>query len=366
MAAADSPASPVPQPRRRGWRAAVLGLLAILVLIALADAGLWYYATNSLRDGIGAWIEARRQEGYTVEAGAITTGGFPFRARATVADPAIASPPGPFAWDWRPPALTLEAPLWALNRFVGHLPGSHQFTVIEQDRKSVLAVDAAVFDVAFVRPTPAEEKGAPAVAAKVHGEGLTVAADQGPAAKLGGLDAVVTAYHPEAPDHLTETYDLDATVTAITLPNEPPPALGRDIARVLVRAAIMGRIPPAALPAQSLALWRDDGGTIEARRVELDYGPLEVRGEGTLALDRALQPVGALTARIDGVFETVDALRDRGLMREQEATTAKMLLGALSKRIPDQAPGLNVPLTIQERRLVVGPVPIWTIPELRW
>jgi len=85
-----------------------------------------------------------------------------------------------------------------------------------------------------------------------------------------------------------------------------------------------------------------------------------------LALDADLQPIGAFTTRIEGFFETVNALHEKGLIRSQDAVTAKMVLGVLSKRNDAGRISLTVPLTVQERRLYVGPVPLAVIPPVRW
>jgi hypothetical protein len=152
----------------------------------------------------------------------------------------------------------------------------------------------------------------------------------------------------------------------VVLVTEDDLPLGKEITRAALKASLLGDLPRAPVPAQSLALWRDDGGTVDLKRLDLAYGPLTVRGEGTAALNRALQPMGAFTARIEGFNETVEALQKRGLLRDSDAASAKFLLGALALRKPTQPPSIDVAVTIQERRLFVGPVALLTLPEVRW
>ncbi len=107
--------------------------------------------------------------------------------------------------------------------------------------------------------------------------------------------------------------------------------LGTDIATFELAAAVLGGIPPGPLVAV-LAGWRDDGGTVEVRHIGLTYGPLALAGDGTAALDADLQPIGAFTTRLEGFFETVDVCARRASSASQDAVTAKMVLGVLSKR----------------------------------
>ena len=117
----------------------------------------------------------------------------------------------------------------------------------------------------------------------------------------------------------------------------------------------------------SLEDWRDGGGTIEIKQLDIGHGPLNIKTDGTIALDGTLQPIGALTARIQGFFEAVDALQKLGVVQPRDAITAKMVLGVLARK--PQGGGrasLNLALTVQERRLYAGPVPLITIPRVIW
>jgi hypothetical protein len=86
-----------------------------------------------------------------------------------------------------------------------------------------------------------------------------------------------------------------------------------------------------------------------------------------MALDGDMQPIGALTARIGGFFETIDALRAKGMLGAREAVTAKLVLGVLSKRpAGGGARILTVPLSLQHRTLYAGPVALGRVPRLAW
>jgi hypothetical protein len=94
---------------------------------------------------------------------------------------------------------------------------------------------------------------------------------------------------------------------------------------------------------------------------------VESDATGTVALDGRMQPVGAFTARIQGFFEAVEALRARGLIRGRDASMAKLVLGAMARPAPGGGPPvLSLPVTLQDRVLYAGPVALVRLPELRW
>ena len=127
---------------------------------------------------------------------------------------------------------------------------------------------------------------------------------------------------------------------------------------------VQGELALAPWP-QTLLRWRDEGGVLDVGALKMDYGPLALSGSGTAALDEAGQPVAAFAAQVSGLFQLIDALRARGDMGRGEAIAAKLALGVLGGTPDRQAP-LNLPLTLQDRVLSVGPVALTQISEIHW
>jgi hypothetical protein len=86
-----------------------------------------------------------------------------------------------------------------------------------------------------------------------------------------------------------------------------------------------------------------------------------------MALDRNLQPVGALTAAIAGYDETMDRLVATGLVRPGAALFAKFALGLLA-RAPGNGgpPEIRSPISVQEGWIYIGPVKLLPAPVIRW
>lgn len=346
-----------PSPAR--WALFALGALAVLGGLY---GGFWLIMVSQMRDGFQTWIDSRRAEGYTLRVGTLEFSGFPLFIRATFSEPWIKTPPGLRNWTWQGPPLVLEVRPWAPRRATMHAPGIHKVVMGGRAGEAAFVARAKVFDL-DVDLMPGRPVGG-----YLHAEGFAFGGEGlAPAVTLQKADGEVRIHNLSDASHTTPTFEMSLGASAIDLPGLPGLPLGQAIERLAFEGALMGKLPPAASETESLALWRDDGGTVELRRLDLAYGPLGVVATGTVALDGGLQPVGAFTARLQGFFDAVDALRAKGTIRDRDAVTAKIVLGALAKRpTSDGPPTLSVPVTIQNRQLYIGPVALLPMPEIRW
>lgn len=333
---------------------------AVLALLAALYVGLWYFAAGQLRDAAMAWIEARRQEGVSVQFERLDIGGFPFSLRLAVAKPAIALPKAADPWGWQGEGLTASLRPWNFGHVTLRAPGQHavMWTAGGKPHTALGQVDGlnAALDLDGGRVT----------ALKIELAGAAFAGEAPLSRLTVGRGTIEADLRPtaDATDR-TPVADLRLALGDVGTPPEWALPLGAAIASADLGATVLGRLTPGAL-AETLGQWRDDGGTVEVRRLGLAYGPLSLSADGTLALDAALQPIGAFTARADGFFETIDALRAHGVIRSRDAITAKLVLGALAKRGDGGSASLTLSLTLQERRLYVGPVPLIEIPSIPW
>jgi len=109
------------------------------------------------------------------------------------------------------------------------------------------------------------------------------------------------------------------------------------------------------------------GGVIGVKELIIWYGPMEPETVGTMALDRELQPIGSLTAQVQGYAEAIDAMRISGMISGGDAFGAKLLLGGLSKADPSTGKSvLNIPLSLQQKTLHAGPIALAKIPPVIW
>jgi len=358
-----TPPRPVLDPRAPRRLAAARWAIGAVVAILAAGAlyvGFWYSAAGVLRDSVLEWIEARRQQGAVVAFERLDIGGFPFHLRLSIEAPAVAWTSGAAPWEWRAGRLTAAMRPWNFRRFTVRAPGRHAVMWTADGIRRAAQGRADGLDARL------RLEGGGSIAAHVEARRIDFSGD----APLGGLTVgggtvdLRLAPDPDATDR-TPTADLRLAARDLGVPSLAVSPLGGDIAALDLAAGVLGPVrsgPPLAV----LAGWRDDGGTVEVRHLGLTYGPLALVADGTVALDAAMQPIGAFTARIEGFFETVDALRENGIIRPRDAVTAKMVLGVLAKRNEAGRLSLAVPLTLQDRRLYAGPVPLIEVPPVSW
>ena len=310
----------------------------------------WFVMAEQFRDAVRDWAEGG--DGYRAAYSGLVLGGFPFLVRLTVEDAEL-SRPG--VWAWRGGTVVLEARPWSPWRvrvrvpddFEIDLPGAGGTAAWKGGARELTA------DIVF--------EGGRARDTRITVSGLDLAAAAGRLYVDSGSVRLLVLGDGNA-DHLTASAELELEARDVEAPGDLP--LGGRLGRIALTARVMGGIGPGP---GALSAWRDKGGTVEVTDLALDYGPLDARASGTVALDGDMQPIGVFTARIRGFLRTVDELKARGLIRARDAVTAKVVLGVLARNTGDGGPPvLNLAVTVQDRKFYVGPVVLAEVPEIHW
>ena len=99
---------------------------------------------------------------------------------------------------------------------------------------------------------------------------------------------------------------------------------------------------------ETLEAWRDEGGIIEISALEARYGSMQMVASGTMALDRELQPLAAMSVNIQGYIPALDQLRSLGVIGPGETAIAKLVLRTLSRRkVGGGQAAVRLPLNIR-------------------
>jgi hypothetical protein len=326
------------------------GAIWVTVVALVSYVIYWFVVAEQFRGAVRDW--AGRGDGTRAAYSGLVLGGFPFLVRLTVEDAGLARPG---SWAWRGPSVVLEARPWSPGRVRFRAPGEFELDLPDAGGPAAWKGGARELsgEVAF--------EGGRLGSGRIRVAGLEIAGAGGRLAVAGGA-VRLSVLGAEDAGHRTASAEFRGEAVDVEMPGELP--LGRRLGRIALDARVMGGIGPGP---EALAGWRDKGGTVEVTDLALDYGPLEARASGTVALDGAMQPVGAFTARIRGFFQTVDALRERGLIRARDAVTAKVVLGVMARNPGDGGPPtLNLAVTVQDRKVYAGPVALAEVPEIHW
>jgi hypothetical protein len=328
----------------------------VSILLALVYTWWWLAFAYGARAGVERWAEERQAEGWRVSFDDITLRGYPFVLSMRLHEPKIAKP-GQF--DWQGPEVV--ATVSPLSPTTVHLraPGKHQLRIPGVDTVS-LEAEYAQGNLALSR-TGRPSNGSLSL--------RNVATDSSLGkGNIGGLQ--VRVEEMDAPSGRTieaipNNIAFGVMASDVTLPSQIKTSMGRHVTAAVLRGRVRGQWEPAPFTT-ALANWRDGGGVIELDEIGITWDPLTLSGNGTLALDQRLQPQVAMTARMTGFFETVDALANTGVIRAKDVSVAKMVLGLLSKKNGNGPAVLELPLTIQDGTFYAGPAAIGKVPELPW
>jgi hypothetical protein len=337
-------------------RRVLILLLAVIVVLAVAHTLLWRWAVQRMESEFANWVTEERAQGWTVTSGEPLAGGWPLAAQLTVPSLSItggaADIPGGLAW--RADCVVVGVALAHPRLLTMDVNGTQRL------RFSVAPQVSGVAD--RFRVTIPLDPGAPPRAANLDAtnlhlgpssEGLTIAL-------LGGRAEVNPGATKNQP-----AVTVSASAEDIALPPGDASALGPRLASVALQAALDGPLPSTPGLVARAAAWRDGGGALEIRQLTAGWGPLGVNGRATLALDGHLQPTGTASAQFLGYAEALDALAANHAISTHAAQAAKAVLGLMAR--PDgERSEVEVPLTLKDRTLSVGQIPLAHLPGLVW
>jgi hypothetical protein len=340
-------------------------LLLLLALLIGADTLVWVLAENWLAAGFAHYTAANAALGWTVAAGTPASGGWPFAATLTLPGLSVSGGPidRPDALAWRADRAVLRiSPLHPATLTIAVQGGQH----LRFGRLAELGFIAARFQ-ASVALSP----GAPSREVRLDADDLRL--DPPAFGTVAKLRLSFTTDPAATRDGATLAWQ--ATASDIGLP--PPPwggpqggghwALGDHVAALAVAGRLSGPVPLLpGLYARARA-WRDGGGTLQLQSLSLSWGALDLSASATLALDAQMQPAGTASAQIVNPAETLDALAAGGAITRRGAGAAKaMLMLMMAPPQNGAAPRVKVPLTLRERRLSIGGIPLADMPEMFW
>ncbi|MGE5504913.1 MAG: DUF2125 domain-containing protein [Actinomycetota bacterium] len=335
------------------FRPAVVVPAVVAAVLAVAYSVYWFHVAGEIRKGFEQWRDDRRAAGWTVDGHGPVVSGFPGAIHLNLEAPRLAAPGG-FAWHG--PRLSARVSPFDLTRVRLDLAGRHKLTVAGTE----MGIDAVSLDlmIHLTRDGSLDD-------ATLTTTGTQVVAAGFGRLEVASLAATLDPLEVPMPGHDTPTVVVAAAAQGIELPAIPGLVLDRQIGLVDIKARVLGPIPTAA-PADAVARWSADGGVVELDRVALDWAPLGLEGEGTLALDPHLQPLAALSARVRGYGEFMDRLARSGVIEPGPANAAKVFLGLMAKPDPRGRPALPVPVTVQDGWLSIGPARVLSVPPLAW
>ena len=180
------------------------------------------------------------------------------------------------------------------------------------------------------------------------------------------LDIRATLPDKEPKDHTEAGLSLSGHTENLTIADANALPFGNKITTATIALRVMGALPDFRDKASVMA-WNNASGVIEWDTLDLTWGQLKLAVKGTLGLGNDLQPQGAFSGSVEGQ----EVLVKNVLGKKWLGKNGGSLLNAASKLFsnPDQEtrkPAIDVPLTLQESSLFLGPLKVLSFPRLEW
>ena len=322
----------------RGGRRALLIGGALGLVAATAHSAAWLLVTSRIVQGLPRVQAEAAASDWRLEWTGAQRAGWPLAATVQLIDAEATRPLGGTVLRWRVPRLDVTIAPSDLRHL--HLePVGDQLLEASEHSFAIRAAGATML-------VPLD--GAEPMRLRLSHAELATAGNR---VSAGLLDAKFDAVA------------IDAHLSSIqAVPPMPPPFDGG--ADLTLRAAIDPALPLAPTPGQSAAQWQAAGGKLMLDTIDLDWGPVHLRGRGEGGLDLVLQPAGTAALTIEGALQIVDALGRGGLIAPGHLSATRAVLSLLA--LGSQGRPLHLPITLRDRRLVVAQFPIARFPELRW
>lgn len=337
--------------RRRARNAWLAACSAVLVLAA-AHTALWFWAAEVLEQQVVANLAHGLAPGWRATHGSLTRGGWPLEAIVHAPTLELRQETGP--WTWTCADLSASVSLLRPLTLVLSVSGPQTLRVAPAPPVPI-AADAIRAEV------PLGSGANPSL--RVTIASLRADLPQGPIG-LDRFDLHARAHQAARRDEPALTVDLAAN--GLSLPPGPWP-LGPLVKHVGFAATVSGPVPTVADPREAALAWRDGGGTLTVRSLDIAWSDVVLSGTAKLVLDARLQPAGDATARITGYGAALDALVASGMLEARAAMAARAVLALMSRPAGGSGPPeVEVPFALENRTLSLGRIPLVRVPELVW
>ena len=334
-------------------RRTLIIVFCVLAFLAAGWTAYWFVMADRAAEWIAVWAAPAPGKTWHGSFGASEVSGFPFSMDVRLSDVEVSWEGGSGGAVWQGDWLVAAFRPWSLAAFDIVLPPEQFVSVVEGGnlRMAALAMSSGTAHIAIA------DNRARTVRAEFTDLVIDLAQNQAPvAAERLRVDV-------EALDGEEEAWDIALEVNGARFHSQVPEPFNGEVPLLVAELTLRGAVPEGPLE-QRLAAWRDNGGVIDVHALKLVWPPLDIEGEGSLSLDREMRPLGAFTADVVGYREMIAAFEEMGRMTRNQAMMAAAGMDAIASTDAQGNKRLNVPLTMQDGHLYVGPLMLGDLPPI--
>ncbi|MCR9214124.1 MAG: DUF2125 domain-containing protein [Proteobacteria bacterium] len=326
--------------------------IAALILVIGGYVFWWFHVADTMSVLAENWKQKRLAEGYEISHGPLTTSGFPYRVRITAEDVTLSNPghfQQPQVFLTRFWAVTQP---WRINHVIFGVQGASRIDWLDKGQPKSLDLAAATahgsatfnhkgriqtvaVDLTDIQMAPSWRDPITAARIQIHGR---PAPDTEESESTKGRDQQIAV-----------------RIDQMTIDGMDDFPLGKTIEKFALSTNLEGTIKK--LPsAETLSVWRDQGGALDINSLKIIWGHGKIDGEGRLKIDQQNYPSGSLKTKISGYEKILEALTATGQVEPNLARTIGFALDLLAKNSDDGTKYLQLPVAAQEGGVYLGPL----------
>lgn len=333
--------------------------LSILALLFLVWAMCWWIVSNTLNQNFDNWLETIRTKGSEINFSDRKTTGFPGKVVLEIKDlkwhNAFGASAEAETFQLKTFPLTSSHLKWnapdgfSFTLSLGEKPDKSTFWAESGNGTLYLSQDENLWKTVRVNLN------------NIHGS-----YNEDPAYTATLLTLLMQKPALKAQDHSQPGLSLEWSMQNINLKTEQPTPFGKDIVSLTANMHVMGDAPNP-YDKKSVAEWNANSGVLEYDDFHMEWGPLNLTAKGTIGLDDLLQPEGAFVGSIENHEEVVKTLLATNWIPPRHATMLQSALTMFSRSHKyNEDNKVDIPITIQLGGVFLGPVRIFTFPDIKW
>lgn len=349
-------------PRKRKKTSIVFGIPIIMMLVLIGFSMFWLKATTLLEDYIDLKTTEWKEMGIEFSFKEKELKGFPYSASIALKEPSFKMPSKAGGMEIKFSELEMHVSPLSIQTINITPNGNVRIKTSDRFDASEIELNYDLFDF-NVSINPLFE----ITYASIELKNLTAKGFRsGGTLEIEELKSKIAKLYIIEASFQDITFTADFSIKNMNVsPNLGLP-IGGNMEKIIIKADILGPIKTNNI-IRGLEKWRTSGGTAEIRKVQLNWEPLKLRMSGTLALDYDFQPIGTLTGRSIGVFETLPSFIEAGLIQPRDASMVKIVIGKnATAKTKKGLSKTSLSLSIQDSILYIGPVKLAELPIIDW
>jgi hypothetical protein len=321
---------------------------SLLILVSIGIIGwfvLFEYSVRWLEKELEVSITDLKQKGYMVSYSKVEFKGNPFFINVIFHDFQFKDPSSFVEWQGQEVNVSIKP--WNFYTLSYSLPGDQTVTISQNTspQLGVLKVEGAQGVVKIT--TQGKLENASLFVDRV----FSLINAQTQPLSLQALSLVTTNLTDPLNLSLAFKTELIGLETLLKIPPLNSPLT------LTLEAHFSGYEPKETFP-KTVAEWRDGGGVLEVSHLKVIWPPILAEAEGTLTFDKEMYPLGSFSSRIVGYQNILNYMVELGWMKKKNASTASFMLDLFSASDETGEKRLTVPITLQNKRLSIGPAPL--------